>query len=169
MGETADWVGLETLEKQELALKNGLGFMDALKCRWMRKDPEWSQQEWEEQAQNCLVNIENRRKLLRIQPFDVNELSQLYEERYTNEPSIQPIISDRYIAGGWNRLLYESPRSLKTWLDQGGDVTMTAKFLSYSSEPVTLFKPILSLSSSINFEIAKILIAAGANVNAKTR
>ncbi len=121
MAELRGWVGLKDLSQDLIADKEGFGFNNALACRWMRNDQEWSQSEWEKEAQNCLYKIEKQRAALGANPFTVEELAQLTEKRYTNEP-----IVETFINGLWNPQLYapENADSIyfKTWLDQGGDV-----------------------------------------------
>ena len=113
-----------------LAEKQGFGFLNALKCRWMRKQPEWNQLEWERQTQNCLFNIEQQRALIGAPSFDEFELAQLNEQRYEIHLSKQPIGTPFNRLESWNKQYFESQNGithLKTWLDQGGDVLLEDK------------------------------------------
>ena len=116
------WRGLEDLKffDELYAEKQGLGFLDALKCRWMRKQPEWTQDKWEQESLNCLESIESQRKLVGARLFNPVELAQLHEPRYTSEGIEMPKT--------WDKNLIESHdkqyNHLKTWLDQGGDVNL---------------------------------------------
>ena len=121
MIELQEWTGLETLDAEQITEIKGFGFNDALTCRWMRKDPEWNQHDWENQSHICLVTIQQQRALLKAEPFNEAEIIQLTEPRFTEPLTIQTITR-----GSWNDELFqpnENYNRIKTWLDLGGDVT----------------------------------------------
>ena len=127
MLQLRSWAGLQeiSLEKEELAAKQGLGFTDGLKCRWMRRNPKWTQKQWIKQTKICLDTIESQRSALGL-GFDDAEWAELNEQRYTYPTTLEPFNAYER----WNNDLFEADENgqyikLKAWLDQGGDVTLT--------------------------------------------
>ena len=125
--ELREWVGLDELRltKEQKADIQGLNFDGALKCRWSRElaaIPIQDIKQWNEKLQTCLENIQTQRIELGLDPLNETEMSQLNEPRY-----IQPFILNLFIQvlgeNHWNPKLFEIG-SMKTWLDQGGDVTI---------------------------------------------
>ena len=127
-----EWVGLEELNltNQQIADIKELDFDWALKCRWNRelasiKDAN----KWQQELNKCIETKQTQRNFLSLGPFNATELDQMYEDRYTLH--IEPFI--RMI---WNYDMFQKDRNgnhnqLKSWLDQGGNVTITDLYVFY--------------------------------------
>ena len=108
MQKLREWAELEELTPNQIAEIKGIGFDDALKCRWMINNPE--------STERCLASILKRRESIGLQ-FTQLELNQLVEPRYTEPPTI-PALRDN----SWNIALCKTNEFgqysiLKAWLD----------------------------------------------------
>ena len=121
MNELREWAGFKPFEQDQIAEIKRIGLNDALKCRWMRKDPEWTLNEWRKKSKTCLRKIIKQRSLFKFRKFNLSELNQIYEPFYINDLKFEPLVSKSY----WNDTLFESNENyynLKNWLDKGGNV-----------------------------------------------
>ena len=114
--------GLTEFEQDQKADILKIGFINALKCRWMRKKSHLHQITWDQALTTCLGAIETERTNMGYRPFNETELAELHEARYNQVPGIEPTIDNR-----WNPELlsldgHENYSHLKVWLDQDGAV-----------------------------------------------
>ena len=164
MNDLRKWVELQDFALDEIIEFKGFGFDDALKCRWMRKQPEWNQEEWEKQSRNCLVNIIQQRALLGTRPFTNEELAQLNESRIISEYfdfGFSPSFGLKFFNPDDNPV---ENYKIKLWLDQGGNVSTEWDF--WGSYLTTVLQEAVNRG---DLYIVKLLIAAGSNVDETER